>query len=855
MLEHRVRPGLSFKAAFVSSVHSTALGGLGGLLLRLKQDGHGRMQLVGPAGTEGCLEALRSFIRWQHPAVGVTEVNTTASGGGGGAGAAPDAASGYQDRWLQVCAFGGSAAWFAPDWLKDEVPAAAAAAAGASGDSSSSSGANADSRSSSSSGEDEEDTSSSKGKASAGVSTNASDSSSPGTSEDSDSSSSSSSSEAESSEDEEEDNSCSKRGVDTAAHPPSVHDRAAKRAKQDDAFAALDAIFMAGGGGRGGGGDGGRRGGGRGGGLQQRPGSGGGGSARHLALQALQQAQGGAADRAQQQSEGVAAGKAAPPRKQTQPHRVQQKQPSDSQLLGFICHLPGVPARSSAATGSGALLAVLCCPHALLLPVLQRHPAVAALAACGPRVQAVVHLAPAPVAASPDYQAWIRQLPGRQVVAAGDAAAGGFEGVGFRAAARVSARLGLLSPGLFPLPHTARQEADDGQGLAALLAQAAAESRRAPSLPASEPGAAPGTGAAAEEADEPPLVIRQLQAGEIVQGQLLMQLTGPACDTTTLLSKGPAVDVAAVRTELLSERQALAPALQQLHEQRPGLLARDALAALVHGAAVAAEVEPHALWQQGMQQMMQGGINMGWPGAPHAGQWQLPMAMPWGMHPQQMAAGGWGMAAPPLVAPPRPPPVPPPRPPPGSPPKPAPRAPLHLPGDPPSGQPPGAPAPADGSNRSAAALLRARLGSSRPPPPPEAAASSQSPTEQKQEQLEPQQPQQQGAQDEQDSLVAQLAQDVAADQDTEPAPPLLTQAWAKSCGVVLLGTGSAEPSKYRGPSGILLRVCHQQQGARSGAAGAAASWMLLDCGEGTWGQVVRLLGPEGATRLVRADLG
>jgi hypothetical protein len=50
MLEHKCRPGLHFKALFLSGFSAAEAGGLGGLLLRLKQDGHGTMQLVGPAG-------------------------------------------------------------------------------------------------------------------------------------------------------------------------------------------------------------------------------------------------------------------------------------------------------------------------------------------------------------------------------------------------------------------------------------------------------------------------------------------------------------------------------------------------------------------------------------------------------------------------------------------------------------------------------------------------------------------------------------------------------------------------------------------------------------------------------------
>ncbi|KAI8109722.1 hypothetical protein M9434_001001 [Picochlorum sp. BPE23] len=54
--------------------------------------------------------------------------------------------------------------------------------------------------------------------------------------------------------------------------------------------------------------------------------------------------------------------------------------------------------------------------------------------------------------------------------------------------------------------------------------------------------------------------------------------------------------------------------------------------------------------------------------------------------------------------------------------------------------------------------------------------------------------------------------------------------------VTFFGTGSAEPSKYRGPSGILVDV--------PGMVGEA--YVLLDCGEGTFGQMVRLYGFQGA---------
>ena len=47
--------------------------------------------------------------------------------------------------------------------------------------------------------------------------------------------------------------------------------------------------------------------------------------------------------------------------------------------------------------------------------------------------------------------------------------------------------------------------------------------------------------------------------------------------------------------------------------------------------------------------------------------------------------------------------------------------------------------------------------------------------------------------------------------------------------VTMLGTGSSVPSKYRNVTGILVET-------------EPDSWILLDCGEGTFGQMVRLFG-------------
>ena len=49
-------------------------GGLAGLLLRLRQDGHGQLAAYGPTGTAAHARALRHLIRWRHPALKVCDV-------------------------------------------------------------------------------------------------------------------------------------------------------------------------------------------------------------------------------------------------------------------------------------------------------------------------------------------------------------------------------------------------------------------------------------------------------------------------------------------------------------------------------------------------------------------------------------------------------------------------------------------------------------------------------------------------------------------------------------------------------------------------------------------------------------
>lgn len=52
MLEHKARPGLQLRALFLSGCSPAEAGGLGSVVLRLKQDGHANLQLVGPHGKQ-----------------------------------------------------------------------------------------------------------------------------------------------------------------------------------------------------------------------------------------------------------------------------------------------------------------------------------------------------------------------------------------------------------------------------------------------------------------------------------------------------------------------------------------------------------------------------------------------------------------------------------------------------------------------------------------------------------------------------------------------------------------------------------------------------------------------------------
>jgi len=63
--------------------------------------------------------------------------------------------------------------------------------------------------------------------------------------------------------------------------------------------------------------------------------------------------------------------------------------------------------------------------------------------------------------------------------------------------------------------------------------------------------------------------------------------------------------------------------------------------------------------------------------------------------------------------------------------------------------------------------------------------------------------------------------------------------------IIFLGTGSAEPNKYRGSSGILVELPH------SVSEDVQKSWILLDCGEGTLGSMCRIFGEFTTNEIVK----
>ena len=81
-------------------------------------------------------------------------------------------------------------------------------------------------------------------------------------------------------------------------------------------------------------------------------------------------------------------------------------------------------------------------------------------------------------------------------------------------------------------------------------------------------------------------------------------------------------------------------------------------------------------------------------------------------------------------------------------------------------------------------------------------------------------------------------------------PPCMAPAARGNVEVVFLGTGAAQPSKYRNVSGTLLRVR-----AAGSDAGADPATLLLDCGEGTAAQLTRAYGGPGADKALLSLAG
>jgi ribonuclease Z len=71
-LEHKLRPGLGLRAVFCPDLLAST--GLPGLLMRLRGQGHGQVEILGPSGTLPFVGSLRHFVHWKHPAVLVSEV-------------------------------------------------------------------------------------------------------------------------------------------------------------------------------------------------------------------------------------------------------------------------------------------------------------------------------------------------------------------------------------------------------------------------------------------------------------------------------------------------------------------------------------------------------------------------------------------------------------------------------------------------------------------------------------------------------------------------------------------------------------------------------------------------------------
>ncbi|KAG6555660.1 hypothetical protein Mapa_002896 [Marchantia paleacea] len=72
-LEHKSTPSGRLSCILLTSLLPRATGGLGGLMLKLRHDGHGQLQMIGPDGTTAIVHSLRHVCRWRHPKVFVSE--------------------------------------------------------------------------------------------------------------------------------------------------------------------------------------------------------------------------------------------------------------------------------------------------------------------------------------------------------------------------------------------------------------------------------------------------------------------------------------------------------------------------------------------------------------------------------------------------------------------------------------------------------------------------------------------------------------------------------------------------------------------------------------------------------------
>lgn len=74
-LEHDVRPGRELRAAFLTDLQRAT--GISGLIMRLREEGHGSLELIGPEGLHQFVRSLKHFVHWKYPAVMISELGCT----------------------------------------------------------------------------------------------------------------------------------------------------------------------------------------------------------------------------------------------------------------------------------------------------------------------------------------------------------------------------------------------------------------------------------------------------------------------------------------------------------------------------------------------------------------------------------------------------------------------------------------------------------------------------------------------------------------------------------------------------------------------------------------------------------